>query len=312
MSEDKKSTRGAYGDALLELGEADENIVVLDADLAKSTTSIKFAKVFPDRFFDCGVAEQNMMCTAAGLATTGKICYTGSFAIFATGRAYEQVRNTIVYSGLNVKMCPSHSGITVGEDGASHQTVEDIALMRVIPGLKVVVPADYYEAKAAIKAAARIEGPFYIRLGRPSVPIIFNNDYEFNLGKAIKLKDGSDATIFAIGIMVSASLEAAKILEKEGINAEVINVSSIKPIDVNTIIESVEKTRKVVTAEEHSVIGGLGSAVAEVLCERLPAPIRMVGIKDLFGLSGSIPELLEYFHLTPQDIVLAVKNLVYQ
>ncbi|MDI6816006.1 MAG: transketolase family protein [Actinomycetota bacterium] len=309
MSE-KRATREAYGETLIELGRANPNIVVLEADLAKSTTTIKFKKEFPDRFFDCGVAEQNMMAMAAGLATTGKICFTGSFAMFATGRAFEQVRNTIAYPSLNVKICPTHAGITVGADGGSHQTIEDIALMRVIPGMTVIVPADYYEAKKAIAKAAEIDGPVYVRLGRATLPMIFDEDYDFVPGKAIVLKQGTDVTIFATGIMVSSSLVAAENLAKAGISAEVINISTIKPLDDNAIIESAVKTGRVVVAEEHSIIGGLGSAVAELLCEKHPVPVARVGIKDVFGRSGEPAELLKYYGLTDEDISQAAKGLL--
>ncbi len=306
----KKATREGYGDALLELGKEYQNVVVLDADLAKSTQSYKFKETYPDRFFDCGVAEQSMMGTAAGLAASGMICYTGSFAIFATGRAFEQVRNTIAYSNLNVKICPSHAGITVGEDGASHQTVEDIALMRAIPDLKVIVPADYYEAKAAVKAAAKIDGPIFIRMGRPKIPMIFNENYEFEFGKVLKLREGKDVTICAIGIMVGTGLEAADKLAKEGIEAEVLNIHTIKPLDEEAILKSVKKTGVVVTVEEHSVIGGLGGAIAEILGKRMPSPMEMVGIKDTFGTSGSPAELINYFGLSSKDIVAAVKSVL--
>jgi len=306
----KKATREGYGDALLELGKEYQNVVVLDADLAKSTQSYKFKEAYPDRFFDCGVAEQSMMGTAAGLAASGMICYTGSFAIFATGRAFEQVRNTIAYSNLNVKICPSHAGITVGEDGASHQTVEDIALMRAIPDLKVIVPADYYEAKAAVKAAAKIDGPIFIRMGRPKIPMIFNENYEFEFGKVLKLREGKDVTICAIGIMVGTGLEAADKLAKKGIEAEVLNIHTIKPLDEEAILKSVKKTGVVVTAEEHSVIGGLGGAIAEILGKRMPSPMEMVGIKDTFGTSGSPAELINYFGLSSKDIVAAVKSVL--
>ncbi|MBS3908763.1 MAG: transketolase family protein [Actinobacteria bacterium] len=309
MSE-KRATREAYGETLIELGRVHPNIVVLDADLAKSTTTIKFKKEFPDRFFDCGVAEQNMMAMAAGLATTGKICFTGSFAMFATGRAFEQVRNTIAYPSLNVKICPTHAGITVGADGGSHQTIEDIALMRVIPGMTVIVPADYYEAKKAIAKAAEIDGPVYVRLGRAMPPMIFDGDYDFVPGKAVLLKEGTDVTIFATGIMVGSSLVAAENLAKAGISAEVINISTIKPLDDNAIIESAVKTGRVVVAEEHSIIGGLGSAVAELLCEKHPVLVARVGIKDVFGRSGEPDELLKYYGLTDEDISQAAKGLL--
>lgn len=305
-----RATREAYGETLIELGRVNPNIVVLEADLAKSTTTIKFKKEFPDRFFDCGVAEQNMMAMAAGLATIGKICFTGSFAMFATGRAFEQVRNVIAYPALNVKICPTHAGITVGADGGSHQTIEDIALMRVIPGMTVIVPADYYEAKKAIAKAAEIDGPVYVRLGRATLPMIFDEDYEFVPGKAIVLREGTDVTIFATGIMVSSSLVAAENLAKDGISAEVINISTIKPLDDNAIIESAVKTGRVVVAEEHSIIGGLGSAVAELLCEKHPVPVARVGIKDVFGRSGEPAELLKYYGLTDEDISQAAKGLL--
>jgi len=309
MSE-KRATREAYGETLIEIAKDNPNIVVLEADLAKSTTTIKFKKEFPDRFFDCGVAEQNMMAMAAGLATTGKICYTGSFAMFATGRAFEQVRNTVSYARLNVKICPTHAGITVGADGASHQTVEDIALMRVIPGMTVIVPADYSEAKKAIQKAAEIDGPVYVRLGRASVPAVFDDTYEFVPGKAVKLKEGADVTIFATGIMVDSSLNAAAQLEKDGISAEVVNISTIKPLDEEAVINSASKTGKVVVAEEHSIIGGLGSAIAELLGEKHPVPMAKVGIKDLFGRSGEPQELLKLYGLTSEDISQAAKNLL--
>lgn len=305
-----KATREALGDALVELGAKNKDIVCLDADLAKSTCSFKFAEAYPDRFFECGIAEQNMIATAAGLAASGKIAFTGSFAIFATGRAFDQIRNVVAYGNLNVKMCPTHGGITVGEDGASHQTVEDVSLMRSLPNMRVVVPADYYEAKAAIKTAAATEGPFFIRLGRPPVPFVFDEGYRFQLGKAVSLRRGSDVSLFACGIMVSACLEAAGILAAEGVNAEVINVPTIKPLDTEAVLASAEKTKAVVTCEEHSIIGGLGSAVAEVLSENLPTPLARVGIRDEFGLSGSIPDLLKHYKLNPEDIVFAARKVM--
>lgn len=305
-----KTTRDGCGDALLELGEKYENVVVLDADLAKSTRSIKFKEKFPQRFFDCGVAEQSMMGTAAGLATTGKICYTGSFAVFATGRAFEQVKYTISYSNLDVKICPSHAGITVGADGSSHQSVEDIALMRVIPTMKVIVPADYYEAREAVKTAAEIKGPVFVRLGRTKVPVIYDEDYQFKFGQVVNLREGKSATICACGVMVAVSLEAAEMLDAEGIDVEVLNVHTIKPLDGETILASAKKTGRVVTAEEHSIIGGLGGAVAEFLSEKLPVPMSRVGIKDRYGESGSAQELLKHFGLTAKDIVSAVKSLL--
>lgn len=305
------ATRQGYGEALLELGAENPNVVVLDADLAKSTTSIAFKKHFPERFFDCGVAEQSMMGVAAGLAASGKICFTGSFAMFATGRAYEPVRNTIAYANLNVKLCPTHAGITVGADGSSHQAIEDITLMRAIPGMKVVVPADYIEAKQAVRAAAATAGPVYIRLGRAPVPDINEaSNYKFEFGKALVLREGADVTVVAIGLMVYEALQAAKALAKSGIEAEVINPRSVKPLDEKTILQSVKKTGKVVTAECHTVVGGLGSAVAEVLSRNYPAPVAMVGIEDKFGQSGSPDELLKHYCLTAKDIERKALKLI--
>lgn len=305
-----KSTREAFGDALVELGAENRDIVVLDADLAKSTCSLRFAELYPDRFFECGIAEQNMIATAAGLAASGKIPFTGSFAIFAAGRAFDQIRNVVAYGRLNVKMCPSHGGITVGEDGASHQTIEDVALMRSLPHMRVIVPADYYEAKAAIKISASTEGPFFIRLGRPPVPFVFNENYRFELGKACLLRKGTDVSLIACGIMVKTCLEAAEILLGEGIRAEVLNVPTIKPLDAEAILASAAKTGTAVTCEEHSIIGGLGSAVAEILAENLPTPLHRVGIKDEFGLSGSIGDLLKHYRLTVEDITAAAREVL--
>ncbi|MDI6799396.1 MAG: transketolase C-terminal domain-containing protein [Actinomycetota bacterium] len=305
-----RATREAYGDALVELGSERENVVVLEADLAKSTYSIKFKEAFPKRFIECGVAEANMMGVAAGLAASNMIAYTGSFAIFATGRAFEQVRNTIAYASLNVKICPSHGGVTVGEDGGSHQSIEDVALMRVIPNMRVVVPADYIQARAAIKAAADIEGPVFIRTGRSKVPTIFDDGYVFDINKAPLMREGSDVTIMANGIMLAKALEAADLLLTEGIEAEIINVHTIKPLDEATIIASLKKTGAAVTAEEHSVIGGLGGAIAELAASKTAVPIEMVGIKDIFGTSGSEGELLEHFDLTKESIVRAAKEVI--
>ncbi len=310
MTEEKpKATREALGDALLELGESNARVVALDADLAKSTYTLKFAQKFPERFVECGIQEQNMMGIAAGLARSGKICFTGSFAIFACGRAFEMVRNIIGYCRLNVKICPTHAGLSVGEDGSSHQTYEDIALMRTIPGMKVIVPADYYEAKSAILKSVEIEGPVFIRLGRPAVPSIFSPDYQFRLGKFPVLRSGEDVSIFACGLMVDASLKAAESLASKGIKAEVINASTIKPLDEETILKSVEKTGKVVTAEEHSVIGGLGGAISEFLTEKLSFKLKRVGVKDSYGQSGSVSDLLKAYGLTAQDIYQAALSL---
>ncbi len=297
-----RATREGYAEALLEMGAEYPNVVVLDSDLSKSTGSHRFGQKYPDRFFNCGVAEQNMIGTAAGLATCGKIAYTGSFAIFATGRAFEQIRNTVAYCALEVKICPSHAGITVGPDGGSHQSIEDIALMRALPNMKVIVPSDFIEAKAAVKAARTIQGPVYIRLGRPKTPVINDADYKFEIGKARTLRVGSDVTILAIGIMVHEALTAAETLAAEGVEAEVINVVTVKPLDKATILASAVKTGRVVTAEEHSVIGGLGGAIAELLAEKAPTAMRRIGIDDLFGLSGEADELKKHFKLTAEDI----------
>src|SRR4030042_1376308 len=280
-----KNTRDGYGDALVELGEKDDRIVVLDADLAKSTQTERFKLRWPDRFIDCGVAEQNLMAVAAGIAATDKIVFASTFAMFATGRAYDQVRNTIGYSNLNVKICATHGGITVGEDGSSHQALEDIALMRVIPRMKVVVPADYYETREAVKVLAYIDGPAYIRLGRPKVPVIFDDDYRFEFGKARIMRPGSDVTILACGFLLHPALEAAEQLAAESIDAEVINLHTTKPLDQEGILASVAKTGKVITCEEHSVFGGVGGAVAELLGEEMPVPMRMLGIRDSSGRS---------------------------
>jgi len=304
-----RATREAFGETLVGLGEKYKNIVVLDADLSKSTTTVKFEKVFPDRFFDCGVAEQSMIGIAAGLALSGKICYTGSFVIF-NERAYEHIRNSVAHQNLNVKFCPTHAGITVGEDGSSHQSIEDIAIMRVLPNMNVVVPADYHEARSAIEVAAQTDGPFFIRLSRAPFPQIFDDKYRFKLGQSVTLREGNDVSIIAIGLMVNKSLEAAGILQEQNIEAEVINVSSVKPLDRNTIINSAGRTGSVVTAEEHSIIGGLGGAVAELLSEELPVPVVKVGIKDRFGQSGTATELLAEYGLTVNNIVEAAKRAI--
>jgi transketolase len=310
MTVETRNTRDAYGDALLELGESDPRIVVMDADLAKSTQSERFKLRFPERFIDCGVAEQNLMATAAGIATTGKIVFASTFAIFATGRAYDQVRNTIAYSNLNVKICASHGGITVGEDGSSHQALEDVALMRNLPRMKVVVPADYYEAREAVKAVAYLEGPAYIRLGRPKVPVLFAEGYRFQLGKAVLMRPGRDATVLACGFMVHQALEAAEELSREGIEAEVLNVHTVKPLDGEGILESASRTGRVVTCEDHSVSGGLGGAVAELLAEEMPLPMRRIGIRDSFGVSGTVEELLEHYGLSARHIAGAIREFI--
>ncbi len=309
MSEVKKiATREAYGEALAELGESYPNLVVLDADLASATKTGVFQKKFPDRHIDCGIAEANMMGIAAGLSLTGKIPVASTFAMFAAGRAYEQVRNSIGYPHLNVKIGATHAGITVGEDGATHQCNEDIALMRTIPGMVVINPSDAVEAKACVKAALDWEGPVYMRFGRAGVPVINDReDYDFEIGKGILLREGSDVTIVATGIMVSASLEAAARLEAEGISAEVINIHTIKPLDADLIEASARKTGKVVTAEEHSIIGGLGGAVCEALAERMPVPVCRIGIEDVFGESGSASALLAKYGLDADGVYRKVK-----
>ncbi|NPV73158.1 MAG: transketolase family protein [Pelotomaculum sp.] len=306
----KIATREAYGEALLQLGQENPGVVVLDADLAKSTKTIDFGKHFPERFFDMGVAEQNMISTAAGLAAAGKIPFCSSFAIFATGRAFEQVRNSVAYSALNVKIGASHAGITVGEDGGSHQSVEDIALMRVLPNMTVFVPADAVETAAAVRAAADIKGPVYIRLGRSGVPVLHGPGFRFVPGRAVTMKEGRDATIIATGIMVSAALEAANLLAGEGIEAGVLDIHTIKPLDIDAVVRAARSTGALVTAEEHSIIGGLGSAVAEAVMENCPVPVKRVGIPDRFGESGTPSELLEKFGLTPEALAMAVKEVV--
>ncbi|QCX34440.1 transketolase family protein [Caloramator sp. E03] len=305
------ATREAYGKALVELGKENKDVVVLDADLSKSTKTADFAKAFPDRFFNMGIAEGDMMATAAGFATCGKIPFASTFAIFASGRAFEQIRNSICYPELNVKVVATHAGLTVGEDGATHQSVEDLAIMRAIPNMTVICPCDDVETMAAIKEVAAMKGPVYIRLGRSSVPTLNNEaDYKFEIGKAVTLREGKDVTIFATGIMVSEALKAADLLEKQGIDAQVINIHTIKPIDEKAVIEAAKKTGAVVTCEEHSVVGGLGSAVCEVLSEYCPVPVKRVGVMDMFGESGKPAELLKEYGLTAENIVEAAKAVV--
>ncbi len=309
---DRIATREAYGNALIKLGELNPNIVVLDADLSKSTKTAGFAKKFPERFFQMGIAEADMMATAGGFSTTGKIPFASTFAIFATGRAYDQVRNTIGYPGLNVKIAATHAGPTVGDDGGSHQSIEDITLMRVIPGMTVLNPADSVETEKLIFAAAEHYGPVYIRLGREPMPVIFNADYKPEIGKAVRLKDGKAATIIATGIMVEKALQAAEILSQKGTVVRVINIHTIKPIDTAEIIKAAWETGAIVTAEEHSVIGGLSSAVAEVVVQNHPVPMEFVGMKDRFGQSGSPAELLSEYGLTAESIVEAVEKVIAQ
>lgn len=305
------ATRDAYGEALKELGKINKDIVVLDADLSGSTKTGVFAKEFPERFINVGIAEQNLIGTAAGLATTGKIPFASSFAMFAAGRAFEIIRNSVAYPKLNVKIAATHAGLTVGEDGASHQALEDISIMRTIPNMVVLNPADGVETKAAIKKAAEYKGPVYIRLGRSKVPVIFDEEsYEFEIGKGIKLREGTDVTIIATGIMVSLAMEAAEILKKEGLEARVINMHTIKPIDKDIILEAARETRAIVTAEEHNIIGGLGSAVAEVLVESYPTVMERVGVMDTFGESGNGDELLKKYGLTAENIAVAARKAI--
>lgn len=312
MSEVKKiATRASYGAALVELGKKHENLVVLDADLAAATQTGVFKKEFPERHIDCGIAECNMMGIAAGLATTGKVPFASTFAMFAAGRAFEQVRNSIGYPHLNVKIGATHAGITVGEDGATHQCNEDIALMRTIPGMVVMCPADDVEAKAAVRAAVEYDGPVYIRFGRAAVPVINDTpDYKFEIGKGTVVREGTDVTIVATGICVDSALGAAEKLAAEGISAEVINICTIKPLDEDIIIKSAKKTGKVVTAEEHSVIGGLGSAVCDALCKSYPTPVYKIGMQDCFGESGSAAALVQKYKLDAQGVYEQVKEFV--
>lgn len=309
MSEVKKiATRDSYGNALVELGQAHDDVVVLDADLAAATKTATFKKAFPERHIDCGIAEANMMGIAAGLSTCGKVPYASTFAMFAAGRAFEQVRNSIGYPHLNVKIGATHAGISVGEDGATHQCNEDIALMRTIPGMTIINPADDIEAKAAVMAAYEIDGPVYMRFGRLAVPVINDNpDYKFEVGKGVLLKDGSDITILATGLEVGESLAAAEKLEAEGVSVRVINIHTIKPIDKDIVIKASKETKKLFTVEEHSIIGGLGSAVAEVLVEESPSPLYRIGVRDTFGESGPAVELLHKYKLDAEGIYEQIK-----
>ena len=308
MADKKKiATREAYGNALAEFG-GDERILVLDADLSKSTKTECFKKKYPERFINMGIAEANMISTAAGLATCGKIVFASSFAMFAAGRAFEQVRNSVCYPNLNVKVCATHAGVSVGEDGATHQALEDVAIMRALPNMTVISPCDAVETRAAIKAAIDNYGPFYVRLGRLAVEEINDADtYKFELGKGVTLKEGTDVTLIATGLMVGEALKAQKILAEENISARVINIHTIKPIDKDIIIKAAKETGALVSCEEHNVIGGLGSAVAEVLCGNFPAPLVRIGTQDVFGKSGVPKLLLEEYHLTAKDITEAAK-----
>ena len=304
------ATRDAYGEALAELGAINNQVVVLDADLSKSTKTNDFKKVYPERFFNLGIAEQNLLGTAAGFAAAGKIPFASSFAVFAVGRAYDQIRNSIAYPNLNVKIAATHAGLTVGEDGGSHQMLEDIALMRAVPNMTVIVPADGVETKQVVMAVAEHQGPVYIRLGRPKVPVLLGDDYKFEIGKGVVLKEGTDVTLIGTGIMVSKAMEAAELLAADGISAAVVNISTIKPLDTALITEMAQKTGAVVTAEEHNIYGGLGSAVAEVLVETCPVPMARVGVEDKFGESGLPDELLEKYGLTAANIAAKAKAVV--
>jgi len=305
-----KATREAYGEALKFLAANNPNVVVLDADLSGSTKTSEFKKVSPERFFNVGIAEQNLIGTAAGMAIAGKIPFASSFAMFAAGRAFEIIRNTVAYPKLNVKIAATHAGLTVGEDGASHQAIEDISLMRSIPNMTVINPADCIEAKQAVLKAAEYKGPVYIRLGRMAVEDVYDDSYVFEIGKGVELKGGNDVTIIATGIMVQKSLKAAKLLREEGIDARVINIHTIKPIDREIIIKAAKETKAIVTAEEHSIIGGLGSAVLEVLSDEYPVPVKRVGVLDTFGESGKPEDLLEKYLLTEANIVNMCKKVI--
>lgn len=311
MAEIKKvATRAAYGEALVGLGKERDDFLVLDADLAAATQTGMFKKAFPERFYDCGIAEANMMSIAAGIAATGKKVICSSFAMFAAGRAFEQVRNSIGYPHLNVIIGATHAGISVGEDGATHQCCEDIALMRTIPGMTVINPADATEAKKAVRAALELDGPVYMRFGRLAVPVIFGDDYNFEVGKGVQLKDGNDVTVIATGLMVNEALEAYELLKKDGINARIINMHTIKPLDKEIIFKAAKETGAIVTAEEHSVIGGLGSAVSETVYEEYPVPVVKLGVYDTFGHSGPAVKLLDEFGLRAVNIAEKAKKAI--
>lgn len=306
---EKMATRAAYGKALVEMGAENPNLVVMDADLSKSTMTAEFSKTYPERFFNMGIAEQNLYGTAAGLALSGKVVCASTFAMFAAGRAFEIIRNSIGYTGANVKICATHAGITVGEDGASHQTFEDLALMRTIPGMTVVNPSDGISAKLLLKQVVDFDGPCYVRLGRAAVPVFYDETADIKLGKGNVLRSGRDVTVIATGIMVAEAMEAASQLAEEGVDVRVIDMHTIKPLDVDLVVEAAKETGKIVTAEEHSVIGGLGSAVAEVLCTKQPAKMIMVGQQDTYGESGKPDELKEKYGMTADAIVAAIREI---
>ena len=309
MNMDKKvATRKSYGEALEQLGKENPNVVVLDADLAGATKTDMFAKQFPDRFFDMGIAEANMMATAAGFATCGKISYASTFAVFAAGRAYDQIRNSICYPKLNVKICATHCGVTVGEDGATHQMIEDLSLMRTLPNMTVMSTSDDTQTKWAIKEIAKIQGPVYLRLARMETPIIYDENTKFEIGKAIQIGEGTDGTVFATGITVSEAIKAQEILKQERINIRVVDMHTIKPIDKEIIIKSAKETKKLISIEDHNIIGGLGSAISEVLTEEYPTKLIRLGIKDVFGKSGKAEELIKYFGITADNIIEVMKK----
>ena len=311
MSEIKKAaTRVGFGEALVELGAKRKDFVVLDADLAAATQTGMFKKAFPERFYDCGIAEGNMIGIAAGIAATGKKVICSSFAMFAAGRAFEQVRNSVGYPHLNVVIGATHAGISVGEDGATHQCCEDIALMRTIPGMTIINPADVTEAKKAVAAALELDGPVYMRFGRLAVPVIFDDSYDFEIGKGVELKDGNDVTVIATGLMVNEALGAYELLKNEGISARIINMHTIKPLDKEIVIKAAKETGAIVTAEEHSVIGGLGAAVSELVCEECPVPVVKLGVYDTFGHSGPAADLLDEFGLRAVNIAEKAKNAI--
>ena len=299
----KKATRESYGEELEKLGNENENIVVFDADLSQATKTSIFAKSHPERFFDMGIAEQNMMSTAAGMATCGDIPYVSTFAVFAAGRAYDQIRNSICYPKLNVKICATHAGITVGEDGATHQMIEDIALMRVLPNMTVISTSDDAQTRWAVREIAKINGPVYLRLGRLPSPAIYEENQKFEIGKAVQMGDGTDATVFATGITVAEAIKAKEILEEKGVNIRVVDLHTIKPIDVDTIVKCARETKKLISIEDHNIIGGLGGAISEVLTEYEPKKLVRMGIKDTFGKSGKAQELMQYFGIVADNIV---------
>ena len=303
MKDEKVATRQSYGEALAELGRKNKNVVVLDADLSSATKTSIFAKEFPQRFFDIGIAEADMIGTAAGMSTCGKIPYASTFAVFAAGRSYDQIRNSVCYPNLNVKICATHSGVTVGEDGATHQMLEDISLMRTLPNMTVMSVSDDTQTKWAVEEISKVKGPVYLRLGRLATPIIYDETQKFEIGKMIQIGDGTDATVFATGVTVSEALKAKEELEKQGINIRVVDIHTIKPIDKETIIKCAKETKKLISVEDHSIIGGLGSAIAEVLTEEYPAKLTRLGINDTFGKSGKAEELMKYFGITSQDII---------